>query len=342
MTESIVNIKDFEMNTSKKRVLTGSRPSGSPHIGNYFGAYQPLIELGLNYDHFFFLADFHACNELVKPGKMRQDSLELIAVMLACGLDPKKCTFFAQSAVPEVCELAWILGCVSPYGMMLRSVAFKDAQAKGTEVNMGVFNYPILMAADILLYDTNLVPVGKDQKQHIEMARDFAMRFNNTFGDALMILPEPLISEELPLVPGLDGEKMSKSKNNIISIFATDQEWKKQIMAIKTSSEGLADPKDPDVCNVFRLYCLFANPDEQNEMAENYRKGGYGFGHAKQALLEKVKLKFSTMRESYLEWIQRPDDLRDVILTGSKKARSIAQLKLNTIQEAIGLIGRPQ
>ncbi len=329
------------MTSSKKRVLTGSRPSGSPHIGNYFGAYRPLIELGKKYDHFFFLADFHAFNELVGKEKMRSDSLELIAVMLACGLEAEHCTFFAQSAVPEVCELTWLLSCVAPYGMMQRSVAFKDAQARGKEVNMGIFNYPILMAADILLYDAELVPVGKDQKQHLEMARDFAVRFNNQFGEGLLVVPEPLISEELPLIPGADGEKMSKSKNNVISIFASDKQWKKQIMAITTSSEGLDDPKDPDSCNVFTLYKLFANHEEVSEMAENYRKGGYGFGHAKLALLEKVKEHFGPMRENYEKWISRPDDLRDVILMGSKKARALAHEKLNKLQEATGFIGRP-
>lgn len=323
-----------------KRVLTGSRPSGSPHLGNFFGALKPAIELGKNHELFFFLADFHALNEGVPREKMRADSLDLTATMLACGLDPAKNYFYAQSAVPEVNELAWILSCVAPYGMMNRSVAFKDAQQKGVEVNMGVFNYPILMAADILLYEPHLVPVGQDQKQHLEMARDFAQRFNNKYGEHF-ILPEPLISEQVAIVPGTDGEKMSKSKNNIVSIFASNKAWKKQIMGIVTSSEGLDEPKNPETCHVFALYRLLASEGEVDEMADKYRQGGYGFGHAKQDLLKKIEEVFGPMRDIYDDYMKRPDVLRDVIRTGSQRVRHIAVAKLNQLQESLGLIGRP-
>jgi len=324
----------------EKRVLTGSRTTGSPHLGNYFGAYKPAIELGKKFELYFFLADFHSLDDAPSSEKLRNDSLDLAATMLSCGLDPKKNHLFAQSAVPEVTELSWMLSCVAPYGMMLRSVAFKDAQAKSNEINMGIFNYPILMAADILLYDADLVPVGKDQKQHLEMARDFGQRFNQKYGE-IFTIPEPLISEDVGLIPGCDGEKMSKSKNNVISIFATDKGWKKQIMSIKTSSEGLDDPKDPDSCTVFKLYNLMADAKEIELMADKYRSGGYGFGHAKMDLLAKVIEIFGPMREQYDDWLKRPDDIRSVLLEGSKPVRAAAIEKLNLLHEKMGLLGRP-
>ena len=323
-----------------KRILTGSRPSGSPHLGNYFGALKPAINLSKEHDLYFFLADFHALNEGVSKDKMLHDSLDLAATMIACGLDPERCHFYAQSGVPEVAELCWVLSCVAPLGMMNRSVAYKDAQQKGIEINMGVFNYPILMAADILLFDPHLVPVGQDQKQHLEMARDFAGRFNNNYGEAFRI-PEPLISEEVAIVPGTDGGKMSKSKNNIVSIFASKKAWKKQIMGITTSSEGLDEPKDPTICNVFKLFSLLASKQEKDAMAEKYRAGGYGFGHAKLDLLAKVEDIFSPMRDTYEDLMKRPDHIRDILSQGSKKARAEAIIKLNQIQDLLGLVGRP-
>ena len=323
-----------------ERVLTGSRPSGSPHIGNYFGAYQPMLQLQTTYEFFFFLADFHTMNASDTPDALRAQSYEMIATLLACGLDPTKGLIYAQSSVPEVTELAWMIACQAPYGMLTRAHSFKDAVAKGHEVNMGVFNYPILMAADILLFDANVVPVGQDQKQHLEMTRDFAQRFNNRYGQ-LLVIPEPLISEHVAVVPGTDGEKMSKSKNNYISIFASEKEWKKQVMAIVTGPALLAEPKDPEACNVFALYKLMATAEESAEMAAKYRQGGYGFGHAKLELLEKIKACFGPLRSKYDEFIKRPDDLRDVILAGSKRARVLANAKLNQLQAAMGVIGRP-
>lgn len=321
----------------RKRVLTGSRPSGSPHLGNYFGALLPAIELMKEHELFFFLADFHALNEGVAKEKLHQDSLTLTATMLACGLDPEVAHFYCQSGVPEVAELAWILNCVAPLGMMQRSVAYKDAVQKGIEVNMGVFCYPILMAADILLYDADLVPVGQDQKQHLEMARDFAARFNHQFADILK-LPEPLISEQVAIIPGTDGNKMSKTKDNVIAIFAPDKVWKKQISSIVTSSEGLDDPKDPSQCTVYKLYQLLASKEEALAMAERYRAGGYGFGHAKAALLDKIKEEFSEKRDKYLDYLDRPDDLRDILATGSRKTRVLAQEKLQVIKENLGFL----
>lgn len=324
-----------------KRVLTGARPSGSPHLGNYFGALRPAIELGRQHELFFFLADFHALNEGVSRDKMRADSLDLAAAMLACGLDPDRNVFYAQSAVPEVAELKWLLSCVTPLGQLQRGVAYKDALQKGIEINMGVFDYPILMAADILLYDADLVPVGQDQKQHLEMARDLANRFNHTYGTTILKQPEPLISQDVAVVPGTDGLKMSKSKSNIVSIFASDKQWKKQIMSIVTSSEGLDDPKDPETCHVFKIYSLLATTAETTEMAHKYRAGGYGFGHAKLALLAKVQEVFGPMRERYEAYLKTPDDLRDIIHQGSAKARVIANQKLDELHALVGLLGRP-
>lgn len=324
----------------RKRVLTGSRPSGSPHLGNYFGAYKPLIDLQDGYDFFCFLADFHALNGDATPAEMRGHSYDMIATLLACGLDPARGCFFAQSAVPEVCELAWIIGCQASYGMLTRAHSFKDAVAKGLDVNAGVFNYPVLMAADILLYDAHVVPVGQDQKQHLEYTRDFAQRFNHRYGD-VFVIPDPIISDEVGLVPGTDGEKMSKSKNNVVSIFATDKEWKKQIMTIVTDPTPLEDPKNPDTCNVFAIYKLVSTKDEQAVMAAKYRGGNYGYGHAKLELLEKVKERFGPLRDRYFELVKRPDDLRQIILEGSRKARDIAQVKMAKVQEAVGVLGRP-
>ena len=328
------------MSEQKKRVLTGSRPSGLPHLGNYFGAYKPLLDLQESYDLFFFLADLHALNGADSAADLRQQSLVMMATLLACGLDPHKGLLYAQSAVPEVCELAWILGCQAPFGMLTRAHSFKDAQAKGQDVNMGVFNYPVLMAADILLFDADVVPVGQDQKQHLEMTRDFAQRFNHRYG-SILHLPEPKISDELALVPGTDGEKMSKSKNNVVSVFATDAEWKRQVMSIVTGTQSLSEPKDPVTCTVFTLYKLISSPNESAVMAERYRAGGYGYGHAKLALIEQLKLVFGPMRERYFDWLKRPDDMRDLLISGSRSARVMAQRKLEQVQAAIGVIGRP-
>jgi len=328
------------MTERKRRVLTGARPSGLPHLGNYYGAFKPLLELQESYDLFFFLADLHALNGSDSAAELRQQSMVMMATLLACGLDPTKSLLYAQSAVPEVCELAWILGCQAPFGMLTRAHSYKDAVAKGLDVNMGVFNYPVLMAADILLFDADVVPVGQDQKQHLEMTRDFAQRFNHRYGQVLH-LPEPRISEELALVPGTDGEKMSKSKHNVVSVFATDADWKRQVMSIVTGTQSLAEAKDPNVCTVFTLYKLLSGASEAAAMAERYRAGGYGFGHAKAALIDQLKLVFGPMRELYFDWLKRPDDMRDLLLKGSSDARRLAQRKLEQVQAAVGVIGRP-
>lgn len=324
------------MNDKKTRILTGLQPSGSPHIGNYLGAILPAIELSSQHDLLLFLADFHILNN-VQPGKEnRENCLDLAATLIACGFDYEKHYFYSQSLVPEVTELTWILSCQAGYGLMGRAHSFKDKQAKGMEVNCGLFCYPILMAADILLYKATHVPVGKDQKQHLEIARDLATKFNNHYGE-ILVLPEPIISEEVGVIPGTDGEKMSKSKSNVISIFATDKQWKKQIMGIVTDSSGVDEKKDPDKCNVYSIYKLLASQDQANEMAENYRKGGYGYGHAKLALLDVVKDKFSEARERYFDLLQSPDTILDVLKTGSNRVRPIATETIAEIKDALGL-----
>ena len=325
--------------TGPKRILTGSRPSGEPHIGNYFGAYKPLIDWQNTHDLMFFLADLHTLNSPVDRSDLESQSLDMIAALLACGFDPNLGCLYAQSSVPQVCELAWILSCSAPYGMLTRAHSFKDALAKEKEVNMGIFNYPVLMAADILLYDAEVVPVGQDQKQHLEMTRDIATRFNNRYGPVFR-LPEPKISQDVAVVPGLDGEKMSKSKENVIPLFAPDKVWKKQVMAIRTGSESLAESKDPDQCTVYKLYSLLATSEEARTMAERYRAGGYGYGHAKLALLEQLQGAFSTSRDTYNRWRSKPDDLRDVVRQGSLKASAMANTKLQQIQDAVGCLGR--
>ncbi len=324
-------------NKKIQRVLTGLQPSGSPQLGNYFGAILPAIQLGQQYELFLFMADLHTLNTKMPPAENRKNSLDLAATLLACGLDPSKSVFFPQSAVSEVGELMWYLSCQAPFGLLSRAHAFKDKQAKNVEVNCGLFNYPILMAADILLYDANLVPVGQDQKQHLEMARDLAIRFNNQYGE-LLVVPEPLISDGVGVVPGTDGEKMSKSKNNVISIFATDKVWKSQVMSVKTDSKGLDEPKDPETCVVFQIFKLLGTAAEAEDMASRYRAGGYGYGHAKLALLEKVKERFTPMREAYDRWMARPDDLCDVLRSGSIKAREIARKKIEILHDALGLL----
>jgi len=276
-------------------------------------------------------------NEAYTPAQITEYSLDLTATMLACGLDPNRGCFYTQSGAAEVSQLAWILACQAPIGMLQRAHSYKDAIAKGIEVNMGLFNYPILMAADILIYDATHVPVGKDQKQHLELARDFAQRFNNRYGE-ILILPEPIISEQLGVLPGIDGEKMSKSKGNVIPIFGTDKEWKKAVMAIKTDSKGLDDPKVPDSCLIFQFYRLLADREKQDEMAESYRRGGYGYGHAKLALLAALQDYFGTLRERYLKFKKDTDYLRDVLATGAGKAREIALKKLEEVHKATGLV----
>ena len=318
------------------RVLTGIKPTGMPHIGNLLGMYRPALAMQDHAEGYFFVASYHALTTMRDPDRLRAQTLDVAANWLALGLDPTRSVIWAQHDVPEVCELAWILSCITSKGMMDKAHAFKDAVAKGREVNIGLYTYPILMAADILAFDSHVVPVGKDQKQHVEMARDMAQRFNHLFGDTLVI-PEPKIREDMATVPGLDGQKMSKSYNNTIEIFLPPKKLRKKIMSIVTDSKGVDDPKDPDACNVFRLYKLFATAEQQAELASQYRAGGLGYGHAKQALFEVVDAQIDASRDRYNHLKANPDEIRAVLEDGANRARITARSTLDRVRSASGL-----
>ncbi len=318
------------------RILTGIQPSGIPHIGNYFGAIRQTVEMQNKGENFLFIADYHALTTYPKAEDLRSNVMNLALSWLACGVDPERTVFFRQSDIPEVCELSWILSTFSPVGLMERAHSYKDKVAKGFEANCGLFTYPILMSADILLYRANLVPVGKDQKQHLEIARDLALKFNNRFGDILTI-PEELIPEEVAVVPGIDGQKMSKSYNNTIPIFDKEKALRKVIMSVVTDSKGLEEPKDPDTCNVYALYKLVATPEELQEMRERMQAGNYGYGHAKQALFEKLWAYFEPMRKRREELENNLDYVRDLLKQNGEKARNEAAILLSKVREAVGL-----
>ena len=318
------------------RILTGIQPSGIPHIGNYFGAIRQTAAMQSKGENFLFIADYHALTTSPKPEDLRSNITELALSWLACGIDPDRTVFFRQSDVPQVCELAWILATLTPVGLMERAHSYKDKVAKGFEANCGLFTYPILMAADILLYRANLVPVGKDQKQHLEIARDLAIRFNNHFGEILTV-PEELIPEEVAVVPGIDGQKMSKSYNNTIPIFAKEKALRKVVMSIVTDSKGLEEPKDPDSCNVYALYKLVATPAELQEMREKLLAGNYGYGHAKQALFEKLWAFFEPMRKRREELENNMDFVRDLMKRNAEKARCEAEILLTKVRQTVGL-----
>lgn len=319
-----------------KRILSGVQPSGRLHIGNYLGAIRQHIEMQKNYECFLFIADLHALTTVRDAELMRQQTYELATAYLALGLDPEKTVFFKQSDVPEHSELCWIFDCITKMPFLERAHAWKDAQTKGKkETTVGLFNYPILMAADILLYRPDIVPVGKDQKQHVEITRDIATNFNQTFGETFK-LPEPFIKEGVALVPGTDGQKMSKSYGNTIDLFGTDAELKKQIMGIVTDSTSLEESKDPDKCNVFTIYKLFANKKELEIIARKYRKGGFGYGDAKKILLAKLLEYFAAAREKYTELLPKKDYVYGILEEGAKKAKTVAAATLETAKKKIG------
>ena len=319
-----------------QRVLTGIKPTGMPHIGNLLGMYRPALAMQDGSEGYFFVASYHALTTIRDPQLLRSQTIDVAANWLALGLDPTKSVIWAQHDVPEVCELAWILSCITSKGMMDKAHAFKDAVAKGRDVNIGVYTYPILMAADILAFDSHVVPVGKDQKQHVEMARDMAQRFNHLFGDTLVV-PEPLIRSDAATVPGLDGQKMSKSYGNTIEIFLPPKKLRKKIMSIVTDSKGVDDPKDPETCNVFGLYTLFATADQQTELAERYRAGGLGYGHAKQALFDVVNEQIADSRDRYDHLMAHPNEVRSILEDGASRARKTARATLDRVRSASGL-----
>lgn len=321
-----------------KRILSGVQPSGKPHIGNYLGAIRQHIEMQKDYECFLFIADLHALTTVRDAELMRKQSYELAVAYLALGLDPQKTAFFKQSSLPEHAELCWIFDCITKMPFIERAHAWKDAQAKGKkEVTVGLFNYPVLMSADILLYQPDLVPVGKDQKQHVEIARDIATNFNQTFGETFK-LPDAFIKEDVAVVPGTDGQKMSKSYGNTIDLFGTDAELKKQVMGIITDSTPLEEPKNPDTCNVFKLYKLFANKTEIQELAAKYKAGGMGYGDAKKTLLSKLMEYFADARTKYNELLPKKDYVYGVLEEGAKRAKKVASNTLETAKKKIGYI----
>ena len=317
----------------KKRVLSGIQPSGKLHLGNYFGMIKRMVEYQETTDLFCFVANLHSLTT-IQDASLKGLTEEAVLDLLALGIDPEKCHFWVQSDVPEVTELAWILSCLTPMGIMERAHSYKDKIAKGIAPSLGLLNYPNLMTADILLYQADVVPVGKDQKQHLEMARDMAIKFNHHYKETFKI-PEPDIQENLATIPGTDGQKMSKSYGNTIPIFGTEAEIKKAVMGIVTDSKAVEDPKDPETCNVFALYKLFATSDEQADMAERYKKGGMGYGDAKKALLEKIQTHFKPFQEKRDQLDVA--EVRAVLFEGKEKVKKIAQKTLEEAREAVGL-----
>lgn len=325
------------MTDAKKTILSGIQPSGKLHIGNYFGAIRQHIAMQEQGDAFYFIANFHSLTSLNDGEQLRQNTLDVTLDYLALGLDPDKATFFAQSDVPQVAELAWILGTLCPVSLMEKGVAYKDKIAAGLNPNIGLFTYPILQAADILIYNSDVVPVGEDQKQNIEITRDLAGKFNHTYEGEYLKLPEEHIVKSVAVVPGTDGRKMSKSYNNTIEIFAEGKQLKKPVMSIQTDSTALEDPKDPEADNVFALIKLFADKETQEEIAGKYRAGGYGYGHAKKELLGMIKDYFGEARERRHELQKDMDYVRDVLREGGKKARERAETVMEPIREVTGL-----
>lgn len=319
------------------RILSGIQPSGALHLGNYFGMMRPAIELQDKGEAFYFIADYHSMTSVFDAEERRRNSLDVALDFLACGLDPAKSVFFRQSDVPEVTELAWMLTTVTPMGLLERCTSYKDKVAKGISANHGLFAYPVLMAADILIYDSNVVPVGQDQKQHVEVTRDIAIKFNETYGPTF-IIPEPQIKAEVAKVPGIDGEKMSKSYGNAIEIFADEKAVRKKIMGIKMDSRTPQEPKpDAEKNLAVRLLKLVAPPAVASEQEERLRAGGLGYGDLKKALFENYWSYFAAARAKRAELASNLDQVHRVLHDGAAKARSIAQTVLHRARKASGL-----
>ena len=320
------------------RVLSGIQPTSAPHIGNYFGAIRQFIEMQREgHEGFYFVADYHALTTVKDPAKLKQFTQDVVLDYLALGLDPSRSTLYLQSAIPEVTELAWLLSCVTGMGLLEKCHAYKDKVAKGFAADHGLFAYPVLMAADILIVNANQVPVGQDQKQHIEVARDIASSFNHIYGDVLT-LPEPMIHKDVAVVPGTDGRKMSKSYGNAIEIFAEGKPLKKKIMAIVTDSKGVEEAKDPDSNNIFQLMRLFLNQADQLAWAQRFRAGHMGYGEAKTCLLDAVTEYFRPARERRAQLAQSPDYVQSVLTQGANRARAVAHETMERAKKACGLI----
>ncbi len=319
------------------RILTGVQSTGTPHLGNILGAIIPAVEMANDpkNESFLFIANLHTLTQIKDPEVLRENTLSTAATWLAFGLDIEKTVFYRQSDIPQVTELTWYLNCFFPYQRLTLAHSFKDKADRLEDVNAGLFDYPILMAADILLYDAEIVPVGKDQLQHLEMTRDVASRFHAKMGETF-VMPDAKVSEETMYVPGTDGEKMSKSKGNIINLFLPDKQLRKQIMAIQTDSTPLEDPKDPDTDNVFNIYKLVATKEQTAEMRRNYEAGGYGYGHAKQALYEVLITRFEKERALYNHYMENPEKVEEALAVGAEKALKVADEVLNRVRKKLG------
>ncbi len=319
------------------RILTGIQSTGTPHLGNILGAIMPAIEMANNPENesFLFIANLHTLTQIKNAEELRHNTYSVAATWLAFGLDIEKTVFYRQSDIPQVTELAWYLNCFFPFKRLQLAHGFKDKADRLDDVNSGLFMYPMLMAADILLYDANIIPVGKDQLQHIEMTRDVASRFHNKMGETF-VLPEGKIQENTMLIPGTDGEKMSKSRGNIINIFLDDKKLRKQIMSIMTDSTPLEEPKDWKTCNCFALYSILASDDEISQMKSNYEAGGYGYGHAKQALFELIIEKFAEPRQRYNHYMANLNEIDEALKIGAQKAKIVADDVLNRVREKVG------
>lgn len=319
------------------RVLSGIQPSGTLHIGNYFAMMKPMIESQRASELFCFIVNYHALTTVDKGEVLAKNTLQAAADFLALGLDPDACCFYVQGDVPEVQELSWILACQTSLGLLERSHSYKDKLAKGLTASAGLYTYPVLMAADILLYQANVVPVGKDQKQHLEIARDIAERFNHVYGETF-VLPEPRIEQHVAVIPGLDGQKMSKSYGNTIEIFEDEKALRKKIMSIKTDSTPVEAPKDPETCNLFMLYKLAATPEQIENLRGRYLAGGTGYGQVKQELFELYRDYFKPYKEKREALLADPDTIRSILKKGADKARAVANVTLNDVKKKTGLL----
>jgi tryptophanyl-tRNA synthetase len=320
------------------RILTGIQATGTPHLGNLLGAIIPAIELAKKpeNDSLFFIANLHTLTQIKDAAQLRQNTYEIAAAWLACGLDTEKTIFYRQSDIPETCELTWYLDCFFPFQRLTLAHSFKDKADRLQDVNAGLFNYPILMAADILLYSADSIPVGKDQVQHVEIARDIAQRFNHTFNSDILVLPEAFIREELESVPGLDGRKMSKSYDNVIPLFGTNDEWKKAINRIPTDSTTVEEPKNTDGVILFDVYKSLADAEQTAALKAQLEAGGIGWGHVKRQLLEVLEAQFGGMRDRYYELMANPSEVERILAEGAAKAKEVAAAKLIEVRSAIG------
>lgn len=320
----------------RKTLISGVKPTGRPHIGNYFGAMKQFVDLQSSYKSFIFIADLHALTTVQNREELEENSVGVLLDYMAIGLDPKEVTIFKQSDVPQVTELAWIFNCLTTMPYLMRAHAFKDAEAKNKEINVGVFDYPLLMAADILIQDADVVPVGQDQKQHIEIARDTAEKFNRTFAEVFK-LPDPLILENMATVPGIDGQKMSKSYNNTIPLFATDEEIEKAVMSIVTDSKAPNESKDPEKDNIFALHKLFTEGPEFEDLKERYLNGGIGYKESKEILIKNITNFISPLRDRRQALEEDKKAVIEVLKEGGKVARERAEEKMEEVRKAVGL-----